>query len=140
MTAALLWSTLRSTLPSSWLPPALLPTSANTSSLLFQKAAGSPQRKSSAVRSVEDLDLVQDGETFPPFPFPSLSRRGSAVELELDNGGGQQRQSKGRWSTRRLANTVYIASFWLLIVYWLRTLAGYGYDEVDAAGRTTAPT
>lgn len=80
---------------------------------------------------------MQNGGTFPAFPFPSLgrtagSRRDSGVELELDNG----QQPGQRWSARRLANAVYVAFFWLLVICWLRALGGYGYDDhAEAAGR-----
>jgi hypothetical protein len=134
--APLLISAVRSLLPTRWLPPNLLPTSANeasTSSLLLAKTAG-PPRKSSSIRSAEELDLAQNGGTFPAFPFPALGRavggrRDSGVELELDNG----QQLKQRWSVRRMANAVYVVVFWLLVICWLRALCGYGYDA-DAVG------
>jgi hypothetical protein len=32
-----------------------------------------------------------------------------------------------------MANAVYVAVFWLLVICWLRALCGYGYDA-DAVG------
>lgn len=123
-----------STSRSSWLTAAF----ASSSTSAGNGSGNQPKlpRKASSIRSPAELDLVQNGGTFPAFPFPQLSRSSGAAKdkLELELGGGAggpggSRHGKQRWSRQRVANVVYVAVFWLLVVCWLRALGGYGLAD-----------
>lgn len=91
---------------------------------------GGPPRKSSGIRSAVDLENLSQGGTFPAFPFPALrspaGKRGEELEL---GAAGAQRSSRSRWGKMKVANVVYVALFWLLVIAWLRALGGYGFED-----------